>query len=177
MRVPLLWKMADLRYSLAVDLRRYFWWSLGLGIFALIGCTHGSNKPGSLDSGVVVLQPPGRTLRLQVEVVRTPEDRARGLMYRRELPSHQGMLFIFDHQEVQSFWMQNTYIPLDMIFIDEAMKIVGVIHNAEPLTTTSRSVGLPSRYVLEVNGGFAKINSIDGNARVQFENLAHPNNP
>jgi uncharacterized protein len=121
--------------------------------------------------GAVVLRTSGRTIKVQAEIVRTPEERSRGLMYRRELPAQSGMLFLFDTEEIQSFWMKNTYIPLDMIFIDRAMRVVGVVENAEPLTTTSRRVSSPSRYVLEVNAGFAKRNGIAAGTEVLFEGV------
>jgi uncharacterized membrane protein (UPF0127 family) len=117
----------------------------------------------------VVLQTAGRTVRVRVEIVRTPEQRARGLMFRQKLAELHGMLFLFDRQEVQSFWMENTYIPLDMIFIDEKMRVVGVVENAEPLTTVSRKVNAPSRYVLEVNGGFCRRHGIGKGTSVAFE--------
>ncbi len=119
----------------------------------------------------VIVSTAVRTVRVPVEVVRTEEDRARGLMFRRELGAQQGMLFVFDQEEIQSFWMKNTYIPLDMIFINNAMQVVGVVEHAEPLTTTSRRVGNPSRYVLEVNSGFAKQHGVSAGAKVEFEGV------
>jgi hypothetical protein len=65
--------------------------------------------------------------------------------------------------------MQNTYIPLDMIFIDEKLRVVGVVENAAPLTTESRKVATPSRFVLEVNGGFSKQNGVGPGTRALFE--------
>lgn len=92
---------------------------------------------------------------VQVEVADTPGARSFGLMYRRELAADAGMFFIFDDMEERSFWMKNTVLPLDIIFIDDALEIVGIVPDAVPFTTTSRSVGAPSRYVLEVNAGFS----------------------
>lgn len=107
-------------------------------------------------SGVVVLEASGRTLRIKVEIVRSDEDRARGLMFRKQMPEMVGMLFVFPKTDLQSFWMKNTYIPLDMVFLSEEKKVVGVVANAEPMTLNSRQVDRPSRYVLEVNGGFCQ---------------------
>ncbi|HVE87358.1 MAG TPA: DUF192 domain-containing protein, partial [Myxococcales bacterium] len=75
--------------------------------------------------------------------------------WRRELPDGKGMLFVFDQERVQTFWMKNTLIPLDLAFIDSGLRVVGVVENAQPRTLTGRSVGRPSRYVLEVPGGWA----------------------
>jgi uncharacterized protein len=91
----------------------------------------------------------------QVELARTPSERARGLMYRTHLAPDAGMLFVFDTEENEVFWMKNTLIPLDMIFIDHDLKIVGIVENAEPQTLTARSVGRPSQYVLEIGGGMS----------------------
>lgn len=97
-----------------------------------------------------------RSVEITAEIARTPEERAQGLMFRRYLPPMEGMYFIFEKQAVQSFWMKNTYIPLDMIFIDETMRVVGILESVEPETTTTRHVTSPSKYVLEVNAGFAQ---------------------
>jgi hypothetical protein len=104
-----------------------------------------------------------------VEVAETETQRAQGLMFRKKLAAHEGMLFIFDREEVQSFWMRNTYIPLDMIFISKKKYVVGIVENAEPMTETSRRVDAPSTYVLEVRGGFAKAQGISTGTRVKLE--------
>lgn len=138
----------------------------------MCACTHNNNpkpKEPALEKGIVVLEGGGKTLRVEVELARTPAQREKGLMFRKKLNPYQGMLFLFDTQEVQSFWMKNTYIPLDMIFIDEAMTVVGVVENAAPLTLTSRRVEAPSRYVLEVRGGFAATHGIGPGTRVKLE--------
>ncbi|WP_414640781.1 DUF192 domain-containing protein [Archangium sp.] len=113
----------------------------------------------------------GGVHRVDVEVAATPESRTRGLMWRQELPAGQGMLFIFPEEEVQSFWMRNTLIPLDMIFIDSAGKIVGIVENAQPRTLTSRSVGRPGRYVLEVPGGWSRAHGLERGGTVRFQGL------
>lgn len=88
-----------------------------------------------------------------VEVVDTPETRAKGLMFRQELAADAGMLFDFEEERPVSFWMQNTFIPLDMVFIG-ADGIVRSIHvNARPQDTTSIPSGAPVRFVLEIPGG------------------------
>jgi uncharacterized protein len=143
--------------------------SLVLGAAALAACTHGDRQVKTPRVGTVVFEVPGQTLRVEAEVVRTPEDRARGLMFRKELPARRGMLFLFDDEEVQSFWMKNTYLPLDMIFIAARMEVVGVVENAEPLTTSPRRVEGRSRFVLEMNAGFARANRIEAGVHVRFE--------
>jgi hypothetical protein len=93
-------------------------------------------------------------------------------MYRRELPADHGMLFIFPDESVLTFWMQNTPIPLDMIFIGSDLKIVGIVRDAVPFTTSARSVGAPSRYVLEINGGAAQKRGIEVGDKVRFEGIS-----
>src|SRR3989304_5131067 len=82
------------------------------------------------DSGprVIISTKNGKELVLRVEVVETPAKRALGLQYRNELADDQGMLFLFRFETVQSFWMKNTPLSLDMIFIGSDFKIVGIIH-------------------------------------------------
>jgi uncharacterized membrane protein (UPF0127 family) len=108
---------------------------------------------------------------VDVEVAATPETRTRGLMWRKELPAGQGMLFIFPEDEVQSFWMRNTLIPLDMLFIDSTGRIVGIIERARPRTLTGRSVGVPGRYVLEVPGGWSQSVGLERGGTVRFQGL------
>ena len=138
----------------------------------MAACTHGSNnKPATPETAVVVLKPAGRTVRVDVEIARTPEQQQRGLMFRKQLAARRGMLFIYDREEEHPFWMKNTYIPLDMIFIGKDRRVVGVVHNAEPLTETSRRVDAPSTYILEVNAGFAARHGIENGTAVEFEGL------
>jgi uncharacterized protein len=88
-----------------------------------------------------------------VEVVDNDAERAKVLMYRRELPEGQGMLFDFHREQEVSFWMQNTYIPLDMVFIRGDGRILRIAENTEPLSTRLIPSGGPVRAVLEVIGG------------------------
>ena len=102
-----------------------------------------------------------------VEVVTTRPEIERGLMYRDHLPSDAGMLFLMGSDAVWAFWMRNTLIPLDMIYIARDLTIVGIVANAEPCTDTLRSVHKPSSYVLEVNGGWAEAHQITAGAKVR----------
>ncbi|MFC3705997.1 DUF192 domain-containing protein [Devosia honganensis] len=88
-----------------------------------------------------------------VEVVDTDESRARGLMYRQELAENAGMLFDFKAERQVSFWMRNTFIPLDMIFIDAAGEVRNIHVNARPHDTTSIPSDGPVQFVLEIPGG------------------------
>ena len=122
------------------------------------------------DRGALVVKDAfGGAHRVAVEIADTGPLRTRGLMWRSELPDGTGMLFIFPAEMVQSFWMRNTLIPLDILFVDRTGKVVGVVQWAEPKTLTSRTVGKPSMYVLEVPGGWASRNSVQAGARVDLE--------
>ncbi|ATB37387.1 hypothetical protein CYFUS_002809 [Cystobacter fuscus] len=108
---------------------------------------------------------------VDVEVAATPDTRSRGLMWRKELPEGQGMLFIFPDEEVQRFWMRNTLIPLDMIFINSAGRVVGIIENAAPRSLVQRFVSEPGRYVLEVPGGWSRKVGLARGGHVRFEGV------
>jgi uncharacterized membrane protein (UPF0127 family) len=108
---------------------------------------------------------------VKVEVVATEAKIEKGLMYRQHLPLDSGMLFMMGREHQWSFWMRNTLIPLDMIFIAKDMTIAGIVENAQPLTENLRQVDKPSFYVLEVNGGFTKSAGIVAGAKVRFENM------
>jgi uncharacterized membrane protein (UPF0127 family) len=92
----------------------------------------------------------------QVEMAITPEEKEHGLMFRRELPEGQGMLFDFQFDQNVAFWMKNTYIPLDMLFIRADGRILRIAENTEPLSERNIPSGGPVRAVLEVIGGTAK---------------------
>lgn len=104
--------------------------------------------------------------RVDVELALTPHDIEKGLMYRPSMPAERGMLFRLQDRREHTFWMQNTCIPLDMLFVDEDGTIVGIVEGAEPLTESVRSVGCPSRYVLEVNGGWTRRHGVRAGQRL-----------
>jgi hypothetical protein len=91
-----------------------------------------------------------------VELAVTPEEKAKGLMFRRELPEGRGMLFDFRTEQEITMWMQNTYISLDMIFIRADGRIVRIAENTEPLSTRIVPSGGPARAVLEVIAGTSR---------------------
>jgi uncharacterized membrane protein (UPF0127 family) len=105
---------------------------------------------------------------VQVEVARTDPERSRGLMFRPDLQRDHGMLFLFEESAEHGFWMHNTLISLDMIFIGEDRTVVGVVANAEPKTDTPRGVRKPSRYVVEVGGGEAAAHAVGPGTRAVF---------
>lgn len=110
-------------------------------------------------SGQERLPPPGEgwvifgTDTVEVELARTPQEREQGLMYRENLPEGRGMLFIFTDSQYRSFWMRNTYIPLDIAYIDENLRIVD-IQAMEPQSEDGHPSAQPAMFALEVPRGW-----------------------
>jgi len=104
-----------------------------------------------------------------VEVVDEPAERAQGLMFRETLPLSSGMLFIYDYPQPVSFWMKNTLIPLDMIFVDETGLVRAVKHEAQPGDLTPIPGGDEILVVLEINGGLARRLGIGPGSQMQHE--------
>lgn len=129
------------------------------------------NQPQlDLPRGKVILSPEGQPeLTVRVQIASTREQRRKGLMFREKLAEDEGMLFLFRAPEQQSFWMQNTLLPLDIIFIKSDMTVLGVVEGATPLTEDPREVPGESQYVLEVNATYAKRHGIQAGTRVRFE--------
>ncbi len=127
------------------------------------------NLPRTL---VTLRTPDGRVLTLEAQVASTPPQQAKGLMFRRHLPESEGMLFVYDREEELGFYMANCFISLDMIFMDRDRVVVGVIERAKPMDPTILSIGRPSQYVLEVNGGFAERHGIVPGTRITWNDAS-----
>jgi uncharacterized membrane protein (UPF0127 family) len=91
---------------------------------------------------------------IDIEIADTDAKRTEGLMYRRHMDENQGMLFLFPYESVQSFWMKNTVIPLDMIFVNKRGVIVTIRKNAVPFDEGQYRSTAPASMVVEVNGGY-----------------------
>ena len=120
---------------------------------------------------VTIVTKEGRERSFQVEIADTPAKREMGLQYRRDLATDRGMIFLFPNESQQAFWMKNTPIPLDMIFINRDRKIVGIVEQATPFTLDSRSVNGASQYVLEINGGLSRKYGFTKGDSVRFEGI------
>ena len=93
---------------------------------------------------------------IDAQVALTPEQRQIGLMFRKEMPQHEGMIFVFEQPAEQCFWMKNTFLPLTAAFVADDGTIVNLA-DMTPLSTESHCSAKPVRYVLEMNKGwFAK---------------------
>ena len=165
---------------------------IGTLVVGVLACSPPENtlsptqSPSKIDRGTpkklaiptVILSPSNApAVRITVEVVRTPHTIRQGLMYRQHLPKNSGMLFLMGTEKQHSFWMHNTLIPLDMIFINRDMTIVGIVENAAPMTKTSRRVDAASLYVLEVNGGYSAAHNVSVGTTVYFENIPKRQDP
>jgi uncharacterized membrane protein (UPF0127 family) len=104
-----------------------------------------------------------------MEVASTPESRTKGLMFRRSLDGDKGMLFLFPKPGRLSFWMKNTLIPLDMVFVSSDWRVVGAVENVPPQTETPRMVEADSQYVLEFAAGTVKRIGLVTGATVSIE--------
>ena len=107
-------------------------------------------------------------VKLDIEIADDDTQTERGLMYRRSMKEKQGMLFIFPEVEIRSFWMKNTYIPLDLIFLDENRIIVHIHEGARPKSEASIPSLKPAKYVLEVNEGFSARHYLKVGGRMEF---------
>jgi uncharacterized membrane protein (UPF0127 family) len=118
---------------------------------------------------VAIIGQDGRDLIVvNVEVAATNAKRELGLMFRRHLDEGAGMIFLFKQPQHLTFWMKNTLIPLDMIFVDSDGRIIGIVDNAAPLSESIDAVDGDSQYVLEVNGGFCKRHGVIAGDRLRF---------
>ncbi len=108
---------------------------------------------------------------VNAELATTPEQTERGLMFRTKMAEEDGMFFSLEDRKEQVFWMHNTCIPLDMLFIDEDATIVGVVENAPVLDDDPRSVSCPSRFVLEVNAGWVRRHNVKPGQKVALPSL------
>lgn len=114
----------------------------------------------------------GQGVIIKLELARTPQEISRGLMFRDHLDENQGMLFIFDSEQPRRFWMKNTLVPLDIIFISEDFRIVSAVVNAQPCRRNPCTVyrsRTPAKYVLEVSGGFMQRHHILVGSQVELK--------
>jgi uncharacterized protein len=105
----------------------------------------------------------------RAELAVTNEEHERGLMYRKSLAHNAGMLFVFKEENIQFFWMKNTYIPLDMVFINSRFEVTGIYRSAKPLDETTVSSWSPAMYVLEINAGRADQCNIKVGSKIKIK--------
>jgi uncharacterized membrane protein (UPF0127 family) len=116
---------------------------------------------------LVVETAAGGRFEFQVEIADDEAARQRGLMYRREMPADHGMLFHFEAEQPLSFWMKNTYLSLDIIFVSAAGQVVNIHHSTTPLSTRSLPSEGPALAALELNAGIARALGIRPGDRIR----------
>jgi len=122
---------------------------LALLVLLIVGC-----RDGGPSSGLRVVPMTIGNSKFNLEVADTPETQEKGLMKRDSMPSDHGMLFVFDKAAKRNFWMKNTRIPLDIIYLDETGKVVS-IKQMKPYDQTGVSSDFPAKYAIELNAGAA----------------------
>ena len=148
-------------------------------LIALIGCGESktSKSNSSTYNGRVVI--PELTVHflntemqkissVDVQISDDVMERSQGLMDVRELPKNHGMLFIFDKEEPLSFWMANTPLPLDIMYVNADSVIVSIYHSTTPFSEKGLPSGDPAKYVVETNGGYAITYGIEEGYRIRF---------
>ena len=138
---------------------------IGLGLALSLVAAHAMAEPLVIHSG-------GSASKFEVEVASAPADREQGLMFRKSLGANAGMLFLYPDEAPVAFWMKNTLIPLDMLFLKADGSIAHIAHNAVPLDETPIESGAPVKAVLEVKGGTAAALGIKEGDRVDYTD--HP---
>lgn len=126
-------------------------------------------SPPELPHGYVTFTDAPGSPRAAVELARTPATRERGLMYRAHMPDDQGMLFSWNNDDIRRFWMHNTCIPLDMLFIARDGTIAGILEQVPTLNDAERSVPCHVAHVLELNAGWARSHSVRAGQKVKIE--------
>ncbi|SFU38352.1 hypothetical protein SAMN05216480_102118 [Pustulibacterium marinum] len=123
-------------------------------------------KEGTLS----ILDADGNSIKdLEIEVAKTPYETQTGLMYRKTMEENRGMLFMFPRESVHSFYMRNTLIPLDILYINKNLEIVSFAKNAKPMDETSLPSGKAVQYALEVNGGMMDKWGVEVGDKISFK--------
>ncbi len=145
-------------------------------VVMMTGCS-GGGKSGAVSqvaqAGLPVIEveitnASGALYKVSAEVASTAQQHEAGLMNRESIAADSGMLFVFGDEQVRNFWMKNTLISLDVIFMDADKKIINIKQNAEPLSTAPFASAGPAKYVLEVNGGYCAAKNIHAEDSMSF---------
>lgn len=132
------------------------------------GDLDGEPIPFRMDGELTFLRDGSENVTIEIEIAESDSARERGLMQRDSLPDLGGMLFIFPREETQSFWMANTPLALDLIFVDSDSQIVDIDKYTRPFSTGSIASDAPAQYVIEVKAGFSDTHGITEGDRVRW---------
>ena len=138
-------------------------WMIVAGM-ALVGCAQAVDEPQNLPKIKVLMS----GAELKVQVADDVDERAKGLMFVKSMAPNAGMLFVWSKPEPRSFWMRNTYIPLDLIYLNDG-KVVSLIEKAKPFDETGLPSGVPADMVLEVNAGWVARHGVKVGDRLQVK--------
>jgi len=111
----------------------------------------------------------GTPITFHIELANSDYERETGLMHRTKMSDDQGMLFVFEEEALRYFYMKNTSLPLDLIFINSENKIVSIHPNAKPMSEVSISSKYPAKYVLEINAGLSNRNDIQEGMEMTYD--------
>jgi uncharacterized membrane protein (UPF0127 family) len=125
----------------------------------------------AFSNGELSIETDSKTLQFQIEIADEADERSRGLMFRESLADDEGMLFIYPSPRIASFWMKNTQIPLDMLFIDEDGHILSIARETTPFSLKPVLSGGLVTSVLEISGGLAATLGIDVGDRVEWTEI------
>ncbi|MBN8704621.1 MAG: DUF192 domain-containing protein [Bacteroidetes bacterium] len=161
-------------------------------LIAAIGLTYGISyflKPGSSvphqqitedaikfrkDGELSFIKNDSSLLKIEIEIADNDNSRMQGLMYRKHMAETEGMLFIFDYESPQTFWMKNTHLTLDMIFINRALEVVSIQKYTQPYSEGKYPSEGSALYVLEVVGGFSDRHNIQPGDKIRFSRSGIP---
>lgn len=145
--------------------------TLFLSLLVLVNCSNdeSASEPGQETNEIAFRKDGSLTFysedgsaekTIDIEIAETDEARKRGLMFRQEMGYDRGMLFIFEQSDTSGFWMKNTPLPLDIMFIDEDSTIINIARRTTPYSEKNIYPERPRRYVVEVRGGFSAMHDI-----------------
>jgi uncharacterized membrane protein (UPF0127 family) len=147
----------------------------------LVACGAAPSPPAGRSTPTPAATVPGPRVEMpsgavySVELARVPEEQAQGLMFRESLPDRTGMLFLFPENAPHHFWMKNTMIPLDMIWMDEAGEVLFISADTPPCKADpcpTYGPDGPARTVLEIAGGMARKEGVTVGAKLRFEDVS-----
>jgi uncharacterized membrane protein (UPF0127 family) len=141
---------------------------ISLTLILLFSCQQIFSEKRLRTCEIILISDKGVKVSVNVEIADTDETRNRGLMFREKLAENAGMIFIFEESKKRAFWMKNTYIPLDIAYID-SRGIINEIYTMKPLDYSIIYNSIkPARYALEVNAGWFKKNNISAGSKLEL---------
>ena len=162
-----------------IRFNKYLWVCLGVCMFlGVSGCKEDAKKAiatepitftkeGELE--IYRAKTDSLIAKLDIEIAETDYEIQTGLMYRENMEKNQGMLFVFPDMSYHSFYMKNTLFPLDLVFIDDQLKVATIKQDAKPLDESGISSEVPVQYVLEVNAGLAAVWGLEAGDRIVYK--------